>query len=316
MRDKHEPHDAFIDRLESQIAGEIQRRQHRTETPRWAMRSRWKLAVAAIGLALVSMGVGGAVVAAAYQAQSNVQRDLLAASYTLRIGVAQARLALVEQQLLSVQRKQASGMASNDEWIEARIKLAEAESDLKVVQLQFEEVRATGREPLNDISAPLVSGRDFVSDRLRAGMESTRVAVEMAEKQLHDTQTKVEIGIEDRLMAAVMRAKLAEIQTAIETVQRKLEIRQRFVKGEMDATQTDLRVLEAEAEQRLKALKPKIELAEQQLDQTAQRFKVGNAPSVELAEARLKLQQLEADLAKAQLDLAVVRKRLSGKDDK
>jgi outer membrane protein TolC len=82
----------------------------------------------------------------------------------------------------------------------------------------------------------------------------------------------------------------------------------------MDAVQTELRVLEAEAEGRIKALKPKIELARQQVDQTEKLVKLGATQSIELAEAKLRLQQREADIAKAELDLAIVRKKLSGKD--
>jgi len=316
MRDKHEPHDAFIDRLESQIASEVRRRQRQIEPPRWPMRSRLKLAVAAVGLALVSMGVGGAVVAAAYQAQTNEQRDLLAANYNLSVGVAKSRLALVTEQLQTIQRKVAAGMASNDELLDARVKFAEAEWSLKLMQSFFEEVRATGREPLTGLSSPLVSGRDFVTERLSAAVEGTKVALDVEMKRMRDAQTKVEIGVADRYTTAVAQASLVEVQVRMETLQQKLSLRQKFVKGEMDAVQTELRVLEADAEGRIKALKPKIDLAHLQMDQTANRFRVGNAQSVELAEARLKLQQLEADLAKAQLDLEVVRRRLSGKDDK
>ena len=314
MRDKHEPHDAFIDRLESQIASEVRQRNRQVDAPGWPMRSRLRLAVAAIGLVLVSMGVGGAVVAAAYQAQNNEQRDQLAAPYNLSVGVAKERLALVAKQLEAVQRKVAAGMASNDELLDARVKFAEAEWSLKLMQSFFDEVRATGREPLNGLSSPLVSGRDFVTERLSAGVDGTKVALDVEMARMHDAQTKVEIGVADRITTAVAQASLAEVQVRIETLQQKLSLRQKFVKGEIDAVQTELRVLEAEAEGRVKALKPKIDLAQQQLEQTAKRVKVGAAQSVELAEVRLRLQQLEADMAKAELDLAIVRKKLSGKD--
>jgi len=314
MRDKHGPHDAFIDRLEAQITSEVRQRNRQMDAPGWPMRSRLKLAVAAICLALVSMGLGGAVVAAAYQAQSNEQRDLLAGPYNLSVGVAKSRLALVTKELETIQRKVAAGMASNDELLDARVKFAEAEWSLKLMQSFFDEVRATGREPLNGLSSPLVSSRDFVTERLSAAVEGTKVALDVEMKRMHDTQTKVEIGVADRISTAVAQASLVEVQVRMETLQQKLSLRQKFVKGEMDAVQTELRVLEAEAEGRIKALRPKIVLAQQQLDLTAQRFKVGNAPSIEVAEIRLRLQELEADIAKAELDLAIVRKKLSGKD--
>jgi outer membrane protein TolC len=260
------------------------------------------------------MGVGGAVVAAAYQAQSNEQRDQLAAPYNLSVGVAKERLALVTKELETIQRKVAAGMASNDELLDARVKFAEAEWSLKLMQSFFEEVRATGREPLNGLSSPLVSGRDFVTERLSAAVDGTKVALDIEMKRMQDAQTKVEIGVADRYTTAVAQASLVEVQVRMETLQQKLSLRQKFVKAEMDAVQTELRVLEAEAEGRIKALKPKIELARQQVDQTEKLVKLGATQSIELAEAKLRLQQREADIAKAELDLAIVRKKLSGKD--
>jgi hypothetical protein len=316
MRDKHEPHDAFIDRLESQIVSEVRQRNRQIDAPGWPMRSRLRLAVAAIGLALVSMGVGGAVVAAAYQAQSNEQRDLLAGPYNLSVGVAKSRLALVTKELETIQRKVAAGMASNDELLEARVKVALAGVSVKWMQSFLDEVRSTGREPQDGLSASLVSGRDFVTERLNATAEGTKVSLDVEMGRMRNAQTKVEIGVADRYTLAVAQVQLTEVQVALDTLQRKLAIRQRFVKGEIDAVQTDLRVLEAEAEHRIKVLKPKIDLAQQQVEQTAKRVAVGAAQSIDLAEVRLRLQQLEVDLAKVQLDLEIVRKRLSGKDDR
>ena len=316
MRDKHGPHDAFIDRLEAQITSEVRQRNRQMDAPGWPMRSRLKLAVAAIGLALVSMGVGGAVVAAAYQAQSDEQRDLLAARYYLSLDVAKSRLEIQSAELRTTERRVAAGMASNDELREARVKVALAGVSVKWMQSFVDEVRLTGREPQDGLSASLVSGRDFVTERLNATAEGTKVSLDVEMARMRDAQTKVEIGVADRYTVAVAQAQLIEVQVALETLQRKLAIRQRFVKGEIDAVQTDLRVLEAEAEHRLKVLKPKIDLAQQQVEQTARRVSVGAAQNIDLAEVRLRLQQLEADLAKAQLDLEIVRKRLSGKDDK
>jgi len=51
------------------------------------------------------------------------------------------------------------------------------------------------------------------------------------------------------------------MQAALETVRTKIEIRQKFLSGALDAVETELRVLEAEAVQLKKVLTPKVELA-------------------------------------------------------
>lgn len=313
MRDKHEPEDAFVERLEWQITGEVRRRNRPAPAPAWWLPSRARTVAAALALVVVSMGVGGAVVAAAYQAQTNEQRDLLAASYARRIDLAQQRLGLAMELGQTAERKASMGIASGEDRLEARLKVAEAQSQLNSLKLQFEEVRLTGRDPVNDISAPLVGGRDFVSERLRAEMAATEVAVDVAKTRLRDAQTKFSVGVADRLALDVAQEQVTEVSVAVDAIHHKMDIRQHFVKGDIDAVQADLRVLEGEAEQRRQTIMPKLELAQKQLANLQQKLQVGAAQRVEVAEATLRVQQLNLDLAKANMDLELIRKRLSGK---
>jgi hypothetical protein len=260
------------------------------------------------------MAAGGAVVAGAYQAQSNERRDTIAAALERRLDIAKQALTLVETTVKADQVRMDVGMATPQDLRDSRIKLASARAQVKSIELQLAEVRLSGREPGLEISAPLVSGRDFVSERLRADLTVPEAALEFEKARLRDAQIRVEIGTLHPIEAQEARALTAEIEFVIEGIRRKLEIRQRFLKGEYDAVQTDLRVLESEAEQRRKVLLPKIELAKKEEELLKQRFLVGSANRVELAEAAMRLNQLNLELSKAEVDLAVIRLRLQKKD--
>jgi hypothetical protein len=78
----------------------------------------------------------------------------------------------------------------------------------------------------------------------------------------------------------------------------------------INAATTELRVLEVEAGQRRKTLAPKVELARKESQNTAMKVRMGLASNVDQAEAALRLQQLETELAQADLDLARVRRQL------
>jgi outer membrane protein TolC len=67
----------------------------------------------------------------------------------------------------------------------------------------------------------------------------------------------------------------------------------------------------AEAEQQVTSIKPKIALAQQEVALLAQRVEGGVATPVSLAEAKLRRLELETALSKAELDLAVVRRRIA-----
>jgi outer membrane protein TolC len=78
----------------------------------------------------------------------------------------------------------------------------------------------------------------------------------------------------------------------------------------MDAAMADLRVLEAEAEQRRETLAPRIQLARQTAKDVAMRVDNGTAQRVELLEVQLRLAELSAEMARADMDLAVIRRQI------
>src|SRR5262245_36800889 len=170
MSDRHEPRDAFVSRLEGDITAEVRRRQRSapaettTAWPRWLLHSPLRAALSIMALVIVSMAVGGGLVAASYQAENKQMRDLLVANYEQRLQLAEQRLNLAKDQLRTAQQRVSVGIETRDTMVETQFKVAEADAQIKLVQLQLAEVMASGREPQNTVSSPLVSGRDFVSE--------------------------------------------------------------------------------------------------------------------------------------------------------
>jgi multidrug efflux pump subunit AcrA (membrane-fusion protein) len=120
----------------------------------------------------------------------------------------------------------------------------------------------------------------------------------------------VKFGAADPIELDVSRARIAEVEAAIEAFQKKIGIRQNFLNRKANAAVTELRTLEVEAEQRQKTLGPKVELAQKQAENAAANVRIGQASNLDKAEATLRAQELETELAKAELDLARVRQQL------
>lgn len=310
MPGKHEPHDAFIDRLEWQIRAEARRRHRSAQAPGWLPQSRLAAALSAVALVLVSMAVGGGVVAAAYQARQNVQRDLLLSAYERRAELAMERVSTAKAQLQTAEERVSVGVAPRDAILEARFKVAEAEAQLQSIRLQIDEIRITGREPLDEVSSPLVSGRDFVTKRWLSDLSVPQAALELGKTRMRDAERRFAVGLAQAIDVEVSRTRVIELEAAVVALRRKIGIRQSFLKGELDATLADLRVLEVEADQRRTALEPKIALARKQLSDLQLKVEMGTAQPIEVAEARLRLQELELEMSKAEVDLAVIRRRI------
>lgn len=317
MQNKHEPRDEFVKRLEWHVTAEARRRNRPVLQPRWA---RWvsmsplRMTMAVAAIVVVSMAAGGAVVAAAYQSQVNERRDLVAAAYEQRLALAQQRLSLAVEGLNGIKRRVAVGLATNRELMEEQFKVVEAEAEVKTTQLQLEEVRLTAQDVVTTMSAPMVRGRDFVTERWQAEMAVATFALDKEKTLLEDVQRRVQIGVVDPAEVEVSRAKVGELEAALQARQRKLDIRKRFLNREFDATRADLRGLEVDAELRQRTLRLQLDLAKRETDRVAARVQKGIASGVDEMQARLKLLSLTAEAAKTEMDLALIRKRLEGKN--
>jgi hypothetical protein len=315
MSSNHQPRPEFVDRLEWRLGSEVRRRHRPVGTRGWLSGSRVRVAVALTTLVIVSMTIGGAVVAMALQSENSERRDLLVRGLAQRVELASERVALAERVVKAAETRFAVGLALPHTVAESRVKLVEAQAQLRSLQLQVEEVRLTGREPQDEISAPLVSGRDFVTQRLLAEMSGPVATLEMEQARLREIQGRVEIGTANPFERDVQRSHVAEVEAAVHGLRTKLEIRRRFVRNEIGNVEAELRVLENAADTMHRALQPKVELAAKQVRDVNTKVEVGLAQPVDLAEATLELRTLEAELAKSQLDLALIRRRLQKPDD-
>jgi outer membrane protein TolC len=311
QEDRHQPSVEFVARLESKIGSEVRRRNRDARTPRWAAWSFAQMASAAAALVVVSMGAGGAAVAAAYEAQSNQSREQLLAAYTQRAELAKQRLDLATTEHKAAETRFNVGMSDVQTLLDQGVAVVTAQAEVNLVQLQLEEIRLSGREPRTELWAPRISGRDFVTERLRIEMTVPEKTLEVARKVAQDNAIRVEIGTLSSVDLDQARTLALSVEATVTALQRKLAIRQQFVSGRIAAAGIELRVLEVEAEQRSAALVPQIAMAVREEARIAQRVDAGVSRTVDLAEAKLRRMQLEMELTKAELDLAQIRRRLA-----
>ena len=310
MLNQHEPDKEFVKRLEWRIDRELRLRNRSFQATGWFLRSRVKAVLGLVGLMALSMGIGAAAVAGAYQAQNKERRAPLISEFQQRVELARQHLASITEQLQRKERDFSLGVAPNIEVLEARVNVAKAQAQLRLAELHLEEVRITGYDPLSNLSSPLVSGRDFIGEGLRIEMSVPQAALELEQIRLRDTKKRVEVGVVSPIVLVVSRSRIVEVEAAIESFRKKMEIRQSFLDRRIDGPEVELRVLEVEAEQRQKTLIPKVELSREELEVARKRVQAGVAESVLVAEADLRLQKLEADLAKVELDLERTRRQL------
>lgn len=307
---QHQPDEAFVTRLESAIASEIRRRNHMANAPRWASWSTLQLAGAAAVLMIVSMALGGAAVAASYEAQNSQLRAQLIASYQQRVQLARQRLDLAAREEKNTQVRFNVGMADDKTLLEKSLEVVTAQAELSKAELGLEEVTLSGVEPGIELYSPRVSGRDFVGEQLQIEQRVFTRSLEVERRIAKDLAVRVEIGTLAQIDLDAAQARLQRLEAGERSLHRQITIRQLYLAGKIDAIEAQLRGLESEAEYKTSSLTPEIVLATKEVARLTQRVAAGTAQPVDLAEARLRKLELETALSKAELDLALIRRRL------
>jgi hypothetical protein len=305
---RHEPRQAFVDQLEELVRAAEQKARLPANGPQPL--SRRLLLLAAGIIAIVSAALGGSAVVVAYQVQRTDLRQRLVATYEERVALEEQRLALTRETLRDRESRSARGIENEDALLELRSRLTEVATAVQLVQLKLSEVRLTSQEPVMSASAPLVSGRDFVTERWQLERTVPQAALEKERSRLQAAKTRFDVGMGKVGDVEQAGLRVIEIEEAIEAIGRKLSIRQAFLKGLLSPAMADLRVLEAEAERQSRTLVRRIELANQQLKDLQTKVEIGTLPAIEFSAARLRVQELQLDLTKAAYDLELIRDQI------
>lgn len=309
----HEPREAFVSQLEERLLADLNRQRLAPPAPRWLPRTTRGLAFATASLVLVSMGVGGGIVSAAYEAQDTALRDALVATFQQRHDLSVKQLELARQRLAELERRVSVGVASSTEAPELRLAVTQAEVDIQVAQIDIAEVRASGREPVKTVSAPLIGGRDFVSERWQVELQVPSASVEVARAAVAAARRRFAVGLAGNNDVEQAASREIELESSMQTAQRKLGIRQAFLKRELTAAVAELRLMEIETEMRHAVLARRIAFSGRQIQDLQAMVQIGTLSSLDLAQAKVQLQELQLALTKAEYDLALIRKQLGGK---
>ena len=214
MSNPHEPRDVFVAQLEDRLRADLSRRHLAAPAPRWLPRTTRGLVFATAALVVVSMAVGGGAVSAAYQAQQGAQRDALVKTHVMMVDLAARRLALARQQLQEEQARVSVGIQSVAAVNDARFKVTEAETEMRLVELDLAEVHASGREPAKTVSAPLLSGRDFVAERWQVEATVPAAALDVAKRNVDVARTRFDVGLASNQDVEIAGSRLIELEGA------------------------------------------------------------------------------------------------------
>ncbi len=301
MTDTHQPRPEYVEHLQWQIRTALGRKE-RFSSPIRLTDYRY-LGIAA--LVLVSFFCGAAGVVAKDQIQESRQKELLIARVEMELRLTELQLRIIRSEMTEIQNQFQAGFVGEEAVSAAQMRLQEIESQLICLQIDIEEIRASGEEPRNDPAAPLIGGKDYFSERLTHRLAVVALALKQAERKQKRSRHLLDAGAINEIEYQEMEAAFRESQYAYMDLAAQIEIRERFLKGEITEEDVTREVKLNKMKNRLELLRSLIQITVAQGERLQQLFERGLISEMELLRSKVKIleEQQEIEYLTRQIEL-------------
>jgi hypothetical protein len=312
MNNSHEPDPQFIENLEWRLESE-ERRLHRLRTLSGRTQG-WKV-VKTIGVIVFSVFLGFFVSTTAAYIRDTSQRDLLLTKQEIRIYQHESYNQLLKARLKDSTMRVADGILPPIAKEEIALQIWHNDIALQSLKLDYEEIEASSRPPQNDLSSPLVGGRDFVTERLQLRRLEYEEAYRSLEGKMLSRQRDTDSGATNPTGIEDIRLHMYDHEMKMKELDEKLHLRNRFIEGELSAKQVDLLVMISEAETKLDELQTYAAHHRDRLKAIEREFQLGRVSNTDVLMAQFQLEAAETEEQVVQIELQLLRNNLENNPD-
>lgn len=292
----HEPTPEFARYLEWQVVTEV-RRQSRFAEPAKPAYGKY-LGVAA--MMIVSMLIGAGGVTAAGRMQVNQQKQRLLDQQQGEVQLAEMQLALAQKAADSAKRRVSLGISDSAESATSERDLRIASLSMERAKLNLQEVGLSAQPVQDDLTSPLVGGRDFVAERLRLDQQAAAISADVAQQKVNRSKRLVDVGVADNLELLQVQAELARVTSELQIAQDKIALRQRFQSGSITAAEVTRQRQLLSARSELAAAESALSVATKRYERVQSLVQKGLATEVEMLKAQLEMLSKRQDVVALQ----------------
>lgn len=303
MTQEHQPAPEYLSHLEWQIRTSL-RRKDRFALPM----NRNDGARARVAFLVILAGfLGAGAVIATDEVQESRAQEVLLVRVQGQQRIAALQLEMAQTNLDDMRRRYDQGLLGREQLIGAELPVRDAEAHLATLQLDEEEIRTSGRAPQNEISAPPVQGRDFVTERLLLQLASAQERLANVEDRLDWMQDAVDAGVLAPAELAQFRPPLAEMESEISGMHQRIALRQRFLSGEVSAREAEAELEMMETRVQLQRLEGTYERARRELQSVEEGVERGVVQDSQLQRVRFHLLQVEFEMETLRRTLSLLQ---------
>ncbi len=301
----YEPDSQYLERLEWQLSSEYRRANRLKSSPGKVAISR---RMVAISLAVGILMTGVAATKAADYIKDSWRKKIEIARVETEVELKKVHLESIREMASEVKLRVENGLIREDEYHAMRIAVENAELDFQRSMLNLEEVKMSGDIPRNELYAPLVGGRDFVSERL----EMEKKAIELNLEHLR-IQSKRLNQLVERNLARVdettqIQAAIADLKMMIDKIQERLDLRTRFLAREITTQEVEIADRMTGAERDLQLARSKVDSLQEQMERLKALEVQGTVSHREVMQLQYALDAAQAELKLAILEVDVLEK--------
>lgn len=305
MSKNYEPDNQFLDKLEWQLSSEY-RRTNRLKSPAGKIAvPRWMVA-ASLVVGILMTGV--AVTKAADYIKDSWRKKIEIARVETEVELKKVHLESIREMAYDVKMRVSNGLIREDEFQAMKLAEENAELDLKRSLLNLEEVKMSGEIPRNELYAPMVGGRDFVSERLTIEKKEIDLVMEHLGIHLERIKQLVEQSMVRGDEMNQIQMELANRKVMIDKIQQRLDLRTRFLAGEITAQEVEIQERMTGAERNLYMAQSKVDALNEQLKRLKNLEVRGEISHAEVAQLQYALDAAQAELKLATLEMDVLEK--------
>jgi len=305
MSKNYEPNSQFLERLEWQLSSEY-RRTNRLKPPSGKIAVPRSMVAVTLAVGLLMTGV--AVTKAADYIKDSWKKKIEIARVETEAELKKVHLESIREMASDVKTRVSNGLIREDEYQAMKLAVENAELDLKRSLLNLEEVKMSGDIPRNELYAPLVGGRDFVSERLII----EKMEVELVMEQLGIHLERIKQLVEQSMVRGdemnQIQMELANRKVIIDKIQQRLDLRARFLAGEIAAQEVEIQERMSGAERNLHLAQSKVDALNEQLKRLKTLEVQGEISHMEVVQLQYALDAAQAQLKLATLEMDVLEK--------
>ena len=279
----HRPTPEFRDFLEGEIVREYRRD-----------RSFARLRFAAILLGTLAAGTTAGLASA--QIRENAQRDSLLQSAQSDLALVALRLELARARLADVQSKFKVGAVGQASVAAAESELRQMEAQAALEKLDVDEIRASSMPPRDDLNAPLVGTRDFVTERLQFRLFVAQQRMTAAEEAQAEAERQFRVGMTSELAVRDAGLELTRARAALGTLAERRKLRKEFLEQGTPGERLHRRLQQAQVRFDAMVAQEAVNVARKRLEALEKQRTSGSVGELELLRARVEVMMEEIAL--------------------